>query len=78
MTISIIMQLVRTDPSRLTLKTSQVRLLVIAAKNNAPTTPSAPASVGVATPMYMLPSTKRIRMKTGAMAGRALNRSFQL
>ena len=51
MTMSMIMQLVLTESMRLTLKTSQVRLLVIAAKKKAPTTPRAPASVGVAHPM---------------------------
>ncbi len=51
MTMSMIMQLVFTELMRLTLKTSTVRLRVMAAKKKAPTTPTAPASVGVAQPM---------------------------
>ena len=45
----------------------QVRRRFMAASTRAPTTPMAPASVGVARPMKMVPSTRKIRTSEGTM-----------
>ena len=44
-----------------------VRRRLMAASTSAPTTPMAPASVGVARPMKIVPSTRKIRTSEGTM-----------
>ena len=56
---------------------SHVRRLCMAAKIIAPTAPSAPASVGVARPTKIVPSTKKISAIEGIMPHRMRLMSFQ-
>ena len=50
----------------------------MAARTKAPTEPMAPPSVGVASPIKMVPSTKKIRAMEGTIPHRIFLNNFQL
>ena len=53
------------------------RRLFIAARTRAPTEPIAPPSVGVARPIKIVPSTKKMRAMEGTMPQRIFLNNFQ-